>query len=217
MEKSSWECGRNGSWGWFSLPYHCSNYGTKFHQNWLRIATVGEMTCRQADTDDSDFIICILSYAVCYSNGADNGTIDTRQSKWGAGPKHGQLIESVLADPIERSSFQRVAFPRGLLPCNISPRIRAIWLICWLVSVVCWFWVSLRQSNILRSQNYQLCGPVFKVQFSCDIHCLFLLSCLCSTSLLTDFVNCWTCWTSLDIDFQMHIYFCLSKYVFFLK
>ena len=50
-------------------------YGVKFHQNRVRIATVGEVTDRQTDrqterhADGSDFII---SPMLCYSNGTDN-------------------------------------------------------------------------------------------------------------------------------------------------
>jgi len=46
------------------------NYGVKFHQNLVRIATVGEWTDRQTDrhTDASDFII---HPTLCYSNGTD--------------------------------------------------------------------------------------------------------------------------------------------------
>jgi len=62
------------------LTYGVPVYGVKFHQNWVRFATVGEVTGRQTDrqkdrqTDRSDFIICPM---LCYSNGTDNNiTLD---------------------------------------------------------------------------------------------------------------------------------------------
>jgi len=51
----------------FGVPVYC----VKFHQNWERFATIGEVTDRRTDrhTDKSDFIICPM---LCYSNGTDN-------------------------------------------------------------------------------------------------------------------------------------------------
>jgi len=54
------------------LTYGVLVYDVKFHHNWVRIATVGEVTDRQkdrqTDTDGSNFIICPM---LCYSNGTD--------------------------------------------------------------------------------------------------------------------------------------------------
>jgi len=52
------------------LSFCVLNYGAKFHQNWVRTATVGEVTDRQTDrhTDAGDIIICPM---LCYSNGTD--------------------------------------------------------------------------------------------------------------------------------------------------
>jgi len=40
------------------LTFWVANYGTKFHQNRVRIPTVGEVTVRHTDT--GEFIICPL-------------------------------------------------------------------------------------------------------------------------------------------------------------
>jgi len=69
-----WKIGENwGRSGRFLTPnerdlaFGVPVYGVKFHQNWLRIVTVREVTDRQ--TDAGDFIICPM---LCYSNGTDN-------------------------------------------------------------------------------------------------------------------------------------------------
>ena len=53
------------------LTFGVPVYGVKFPQNWVRIATVREVTDRRTDrhTDVGEFIICPM---LCYSNGTDN-------------------------------------------------------------------------------------------------------------------------------------------------
>jgi len=50
----------------FDFTLRALNHFAKFHQNWIKIATVTVFTNRQADT--CDFIICPM---LCYSNGID--------------------------------------------------------------------------------------------------------------------------------------------------
>ena len=54
------------------LTFWVADYGAKFHQNRVRIATVEKVTDRQTNvTDASEFIICPM---LCYSNGTDNNS-----------------------------------------------------------------------------------------------------------------------------------------------
>jgi len=57
----------NESFLTFGVPVNA----VKFHPNWVRFATVGEVTDRRTDrhTDTGDFIIYPM---LCYSNGTDN-------------------------------------------------------------------------------------------------------------------------------------------------
>jgi len=68
-EWSDFDPQRMGSYFWGSGLW-CK---LKFHQNWVRIATVREVHDRRTDrqTDAGDFIICPTPM-LCYSNGTDN-------------------------------------------------------------------------------------------------------------------------------------------------